>query len=163
MPCDPYTEAGYFETIGKMAVCVERNVADLVLMGITPTYPSEKYGYVGPETDSRNAEGSMKVRQFTEKPNVERAKQLLSIGALWNGGVFAYRLGYLMDIVARYIKVGDFDVEASSEVQTGGPATDVIDRQTGSRVKMPSASHMKDILGIATDVERATFVQQSHD
>ena len=109
MPCDPFTEAGYFETIGKMAVCVERNVADLVLMGITPTYPSEKYGYVVPETDSRNAEGSMKVRQFTEKPNVERAKQLLSIGALWNGGVFAFRLGYMMDIVRKYIKSNSFE------------------------------------------------------
>ncbi len=109
MPCDPYTEAGYFETIGKMAVCVERNVADLVLMGITPTYPSEKYGYVVPETESRNAEGSMKVRQFTEKPNVERAKQLLSIGALWNGGVFAFRLGYMMDIVRKYIKSDSFE------------------------------------------------------
>ena len=109
MPCDPFTEAGYFETIGKMAVCVERNVADLVLMGITPTYPSEKYGYVVPETDSRNVEGSMKVRQFTEKPNVERAKQLLSIGALWNGGVFAFRLGYMMDIVRKYIKSDSFE------------------------------------------------------
>ena len=46
MPCDPYTEAGYFETIRKMAQCVETNVADLVLMGIKPTYPSAKYGYV---------------------------------------------------------------------------------------------------------------------
>ena len=109
MPCDPFTEAGYFETIGKMAVCVERNVADLVLMGITPTYPSEKYGYVVPETESRNVEGSMKVRQFTEKPNVERAKQLLSIGALWNGGVFAFRLGYMMDIVRKYIKSDSFE------------------------------------------------------
>lgn len=109
MPCDPFTEAGYFETIGKMAVCVESNVADLVLMGITPTYPSEKYGYVVLETDSRNAEGSMKVRQFTEKPNVERAKQLLSIGALWNGGVFAFKLGYMMDIVRKYIKSDSFE------------------------------------------------------
>lgn len=33
MPCDPYTEAGYFHTIAKMVQCVERNVADLVLMG----------------------------------------------------------------------------------------------------------------------------------
>lgn len=49
MPCDPYTEAGYFETIRKMAQCVETNVADLVLMGIKPTYPSAKYGYVVPE------------------------------------------------------------------------------------------------------------------
>ena len=109
MPCDPFTETGYFETIGKMAVYVERNVADLVLMGITPTYPSEKYGYVVPETNSRNAEGSMKVRQFTENPNVERAKKLLSIGALWNGGVFAFRLGYMMEIAQRYVKADSFE------------------------------------------------------
>lgn len=34
MPCDPYTELGYFETIGKMVECVKNNVADLILMGI---------------------------------------------------------------------------------------------------------------------------------
>ena len=109
MPCDPFTEAGYFETIGKMVRCVQADVAELVLMGITPTYPSEKYGYVVPETDSKNEEGSMKVRQFTEKPNVERAKELLSMGALWNGGVFAFRLGYMMDIVRKYIKSDSFE------------------------------------------------------
>ncbi|MGN1233484.1 MAG: sugar phosphate nucleotidyltransferase [Candidatus Cryptobacteroides sp.] len=109
MPCDPFTEAGYFSTIGKMAVCVEKKVADLVLMGITPTYPSEKYGYVVPETDSSNVEGSMKVCKFTEKPNVERAKELLEMGALWNGGVFAFRLGYMMDIVRKYIKSDSFE------------------------------------------------------
>ena len=109
MPCDPFTEAGYFETIGAMVRCVQANVAELVLMGITPTYPSEKYGYVVPETDSKNEEGSMKVRQFTEKPNVERAKELLSMGALWNGGVFAFRLGYMMDIVRKYIKSDSFE------------------------------------------------------
>ena len=49
MPCDPYTEAGYFKTIGKMVECVNENVAELVLMGIQPTYPSEKYGYVAPD------------------------------------------------------------------------------------------------------------------
>ena len=68
MPCDPFTEAGYFETIGRMVRCVEADVAELVLMGITPTYPSEKYGYVVPVTDHLMAEGSMAVSKFTEKP-----------------------------------------------------------------------------------------------
>lgn len=109
MPCDPFTESGYFEAIGRMVKCVEADVADLVLMGITPTYPSEKYGYVVPETACKNIEGSMAVRQFTEKPNVERAKELLSMGALWNGGVFAFRLGYMMDIVRKYIVSDSFE------------------------------------------------------
>ena len=109
MPCDPFTEAGYFETIGKMVRCVEADVAELVLMGITPTYPSEKYGYVVPVTDHLMAEGSMSVSKFTEKPNVERAKELLEMGALWNGGVFAFRLGYMMEIAQRYVKADSFE------------------------------------------------------
>lgn len=52
MLCDFYTELGYFETIGKMVECVKQDVAELVHMGITPTYPSEKYGYVVPEKAS---------------------------------------------------------------------------------------------------------------
>lgn len=109
MPCDPFTEAGYFETIGRMVKCVEADVAELVLMGITPTYPSEKYGYVVPVTDHLMAEGSMAVSKFTEKPNVERAKELLAMGALWNGGVFAFRLGYMMEIAQRYVKADSFE------------------------------------------------------
>ena len=109
MPCDPFTESGYFETIGRMVRCVEADVAELVLMGITPTYPSEKYGYVVPVTDHLMAEGSMAVSKFTEKPNVERAKELLGMGALWNGGVFAFRLGYMMEIAQRYVKADSFE------------------------------------------------------
>ena len=109
MPCDPFTEAGYFETIGKMVKCVEADVAELVLMGITPTYPSEKYGYVVPVTDHLKVEGSMAVSKFTEKPNVERARELLGMGALWNGGVFAFRLGYMMEIAQRYVKADSFE------------------------------------------------------
>ena len=93
MPCDPYTEAGYFSTIARMAAAVVDNVADLVLMGIKPTYPSEKYGYVVPE--SRSVSEWSRVTRFTEKPDEATATRLIAEGAFWNGGVFAFRLGYL--------------------------------------------------------------------
>lgn len=111
MPCDPYTEAGYFETIGRMVECVQQDVAELVLMGITPTYPSEKYGYVVPEEamSSEQRAMSLSVARFTEKPTTAVAEQLLQQGALWNGGVFAFRLGYLMNIVRRYITSDSFE------------------------------------------------------
>ena len=116
MPCDPYTEVGYFETIGKMAECVRQNVADLVLMGITPTYPSEKYGYVVPASGNENSLNSQpstlnfqRVSRFTEKPTVSVAEELLKEGAFWNGGVFAFRLGYMMDIVSKYIQSDSFE------------------------------------------------------
>lgn len=108
MPCDPYTEIGYFETVSKMVDCVKQDVAELVLMGITPTYPSEKYGYIVPVINSGN-EIYKKVARFTEKPTVSIAEELLKQNAFWNGGVFAFRLGYMMNIVRKYIISDSFD------------------------------------------------------
>ena len=108
MPCDPFTEAGYFETVKCMAGAVEAGSADLVLMGIRPTYPSEKFGYVVPQSGAPAVAGAIPVARFTEKPDTARAVQLLSEGALWNGGVFAFRLGYMMEIVGRYVKADSF-------------------------------------------------------
>ena len=118
MPCDVYTESKYFATIGKMVETVENDVADLVLMGITPTYPSEKFGYVVPEsitsTDSVKYASSvfnndcLRVARFTEKPNEEKAKELLKQNAFWNGGVFAFHLGYIMNIVNQYLQAETF-------------------------------------------------------
>ena len=107
MPCDVYTESRYFVTIGKMVETVKNNVADLVLMGIAPTYPSEKFGYVVPK-EAETSEGVKMVERFAEKPNEEKAKQLLEQGAYWNGGVFAFRLGYMMNIVDQYLKTNTF-------------------------------------------------------
>ena len=115
MPCDPYTEAGYFDTIRQMVASVEANVADLVLMGITPTYPSEKYGYVVPnengELRMENGEEitALSVHRFTEKPTTAVAEELIKQHALWNGGVFAFRLGYMMAIVRKYINADTFE------------------------------------------------------
>lgn len=112
MPCDPYTEIEYFETIARMVECVQNDVAELVLMGITPTYPSAKYGYVVPQTRANGQEptvNSLPVARFTEKPTVAVAEELLKQGALWNGGVFAFRLGYMMNIVRKYITSASFE------------------------------------------------------
>jgi mannose-1-phosphate guanylyltransferase len=105
MPCDSYTEAHYFDSIRTMAQAVEEGVADLILMGIKPTYPSAKYGYVVPENGSNNI---YKVNRFTEKPDVPTAEKLIAQNAFWNGGVFAFKLGYLSDIVDRYIQANSF-------------------------------------------------------
>ncbi|KAB4218061.1 cupin domain-containing protein [Bacteroides uniformis] len=107
MPCDPYTETGYYETIRRMAEVVKSETAELVLMGIKPTYQSAKYGYVVPMSDNTES-GIYRVSRFTEKPDVTTAGKLISEGAFWNGGVFAFRLGYMTDIIARYIKADTF-------------------------------------------------------
>lgn len=107
MPCDPYTETGYFVTVERMVEAVKAREAELVLMGITPDSPSSKFGYVVP--DSRDAgKPVQKVLRFTEKPDTKTAEGLLRQHAFWNGGVFAFRLGYMMGIVEKYVRENEF-------------------------------------------------------
>lgn len=92
-PVDPYVELSYFEALKKLADLAARGEANLTLMGIEPTYPSEKYGYIIP-VDSSPVSA---VSTFREKPDVDTARRYIAEGALWNGGVFAFRLGYLLE------------------------------------------------------------------
>ena len=48
-PVDPYVENDYFEALKALGDRAAVSSANLVLMGIEPTYPSEKYGYIIPE------------------------------------------------------------------------------------------------------------------
>ena len=92
-PVDPYVDDAYFEALVKLSGLAAEGSAALNLMGIEPAYPSEKYGYIIPETREEISPVSM----FREKPDAETAKKYIAEGALWNGGVFAFRLGYMLD------------------------------------------------------------------
>lgn len=98
-PVDPYVELDYFETLKELERIAKKGDANLVLMGIEPTYPSEKYGYIIPE----KKETISRVMEFKEKPTQTRAEEYLSCGALWNGGVFAFRIDYLLKKVQEEI------------------------------------------------------------
>ena len=78
--------------------------ANLVLMGIEPTYPSEKYGYIIPENEGNVAP----VSTFKEKPDAATAAEYIRQGALWNGGVFAFRLKYMLDKAHELIDFTDY-------------------------------------------------------
>ena len=103
-PVDPYVEDDYFLALKKLAEQAEKGQANLVLMGITPTYPSEKYGYILPVDKSPVTE----VSSFREKPDKETAEQYIRKGALWNGGVFAYKLKYVLDKAHEMISFTDY-------------------------------------------------------
>ena len=104
-PVDPYVKREYFEALQNLAVQAEKNEANLVLMGIEPTYPSEKYGYIIPKSNTATA----MVSTFKEKPTVDLAKQYIEEGALWNGGVFAFKLSYLIDKAHELIDYIDYE------------------------------------------------------
>lgn len=103
-PVDPYVEDDYFEKLKELSAQADKGEANLVLMGIEPTYPSEKYGYIIPESH----DAISNVSTFKEKPDVETAKNYISQGALWNGGVFAYKLKYVLDKAHELIDFTDY-------------------------------------------------------
>ena len=103
-PVDPYVDNTYYEAVQKLQELAEAGAANLTLMGIEPTYPSEKYGYIIPE----NGDDVSKVKEFKEKPDTETAKKYLSQNALWNAGIFAFKLGYLVDKAHSMIDFEDY-------------------------------------------------------
>lgn len=92
-PVDPFVEDEYFHALKALGEQAEKGEANLVLMGIEPTYPSEKYGYIIPKSNDTVSD----VATFKEKPDTETARGYIRQGALWNGGVFAFKLGYLVN------------------------------------------------------------------
>ncbi|WP_321017418.1 sugar phosphate nucleotidyltransferase [Eisenbergiella porci] len=103
-PVDPYVDNTYYEAVKTLQEMAEQGEANLTLMGIQPTYPSEKYGYIIPE----NGENVSKVSEFKEKPDTETAKKYITEHALWNAGIFAFKLGYLLNKAHGMIDFEDY-------------------------------------------------------
>ncbi len=103
-PVDPYVEEEYFAALKELGELAKEGAARLLLLGIEPTYPSEKYGYIIPEGSQKLS----RVSVFKEKPTAEAAAEYIRQGALWNGGVFACRLGYLMEQAHKRIDFTDY-------------------------------------------------------
>ncbi len=104
-PVDPFVEQDYFEAVIRLGKLAGTGASNLALLGILPSYPSEKYGYILPEDGGAVS----RVRAFREKPDVETARRFIGQGALWNGGVFAARLGYLLRCAKERIGLTDYD------------------------------------------------------
>lgn len=98
-PIDPYVNEDYFESLKELEKLAKTGSSNLYLMGIEPTYPSEKYGYIIPSSKEKVST----VESFKEKPDLETAKKYLEMGALWNSGVFAFKIGYLMEVAHKLI------------------------------------------------------------
>lgn len=99
MPVDPFVEDQFFDKVKDLEEVIEQSGMDLALIGVNPTYASTKYGYIIPSKEEINHEQPqtfIKVNGFKEKPTEEQAQRLIEQHALWNCGVFAFRLGYII-------------------------------------------------------------------
>ncbi len=103
-PVDPYVEDSYFAGLTRLDALAAAGEAKLVLMGIEPAGPSDKYGYIIPEDKASVS----RVKAFREKPDTETAKGYLAQGALWNAGVFAFKLSYVLDIARKAVDFKDY-------------------------------------------------------
>lgn len=103
-PVDSYVEADYYQMAFRLSELAKRGEANLVLMGIEPTCPSEAYGYLIPQS----REEISGIVAFKEKPDTKTAESYLKEGALWNSGVFAYKIGYLLEIARRMLGFADY-------------------------------------------------------
>lgn len=92
-PVDPFVNQDYFESLLELEKLAIKGQAKLSLLGMEPTYPSAKYGYILPVTGDRIS----KVKSFKEKPDEQLAAEYISQGGLWNGGIFAFQIGYLCE------------------------------------------------------------------
>lgn len=96
LPVDPYTDDGYFATLSRLETYLEQSGADIALMGAVPDAPSEKYGYILP---AENRGEYSTVGAFREKPDLTTAAALIAQGAVFNCGVFCFRIGLICDML----------------------------------------------------------------
>ena len=99
IPVDPYTQQEYFDVLSSLEKVIDKSGADIALMGATPNEPSEKFGYIVPDKDFGDY---LTVSHFEEKPSKEKAEKLIEDGAMWNCGVFCFKIGSLMSKLKEY-------------------------------------------------------------
>ncbi len=89
------TEIGY-------EFATQHNV--IVTFGIKPHYPETNYGYI--ELGEELKKGVFRVSRFTEKPDLEKAKEFLSGGNyLWNSGIFMFRVSKIIQELEKYTEI----------------------------------------------------------
>lgn len=106
MPIDTFADQAYYDRMVDLDREVQRNTADLVLLGVRPVYPSEKYGYIIPVSQDCNVST---VKEFREKPDTKTAQEFIAQGGLWNCGVFAFKLGFVTDIARKYFDASSYE------------------------------------------------------
>lgn len=92
LPVDPFVDDAFFEKVKELDDLLNATQTTLGLIGIRPTYPSSKYGYIMPKKEKI-------VAYFKEKPSEKEAVKLIDDNAVWNAGVFAFKLKTMKKIL----------------------------------------------------------------
>lgn len=104
-PVDHFVDQDYYCMVEKMCKEARQGEAEIILMGIEPTCPSDKYGYIIPSDESYLSW----VKQFKEKPKPVMAKKYINDGALWNAGVFAFSVRFILNLAEKILGTSDYE------------------------------------------------------
>lgn len=76
---------------------------NLLTLGVTPSSPHTGYGYIQATTACVDRPGILKVKSFTEKPDLHMAEMFVSSGEFyWNAGMFLWRADSILKAFERY-------------------------------------------------------------
>lgn len=101
LPSDHYIEGdkSYLQTLEQAVEIADKKRA-IVTIGIEPSRPETGYGYIEMGDRVNGHIPTFKIARFTEKPNLEVAKDFLLKGTyLWNSGMFIFRADVLFTIL----------------------------------------------------------------
>ena len=93
----------FVETVGRGLDFVEKH-DKLVVVGVKPTIPETRYGYIQADTPIEGSEGMYTVRTFTEKPEYEFAKIFMESGEFyWNSGIYIWNVNTIIDTMTTFL------------------------------------------------------------
>ena len=112
-------EMAFIKAMDEGMTFVENNDG-LLTLGIKPTSPETGYGYIQKGMQVIGSDDTMKVKSFTEKPNLEMAKMLIATGEFfWNSGIFLWNANTILKAFETYMpeiceifKADEDDLEA---------------------------------------------------
>ena len=91
----------FVETVGRGLDFVEKH-DKLVVVGIKPTIPETRYGYIQADVPVEGSDGMYTVRTFTEKPEYEFAKIFMESGEFyWNSGIYICNVQAIIDAMSK--------------------------------------------------------------
>lgn len=107
LPSDHYIEENdkFIKTL-KEAIELANKKRAIVTLGIEPRSPETGYGYIEMGEEVQGNIKAYKVQRFTEKPNIEVARDFLSRGDyLWNSGIFVFRADIILREYQKYLPI----------------------------------------------------------
>jgi len=98
-------EEKFCKVIGECMDFVEKNDA-LLTLGIMPDRPETGYGYIQANRKQpvKGHDNLLKVKTFTEKPDIDLAKIFIQSGDFyWNSGIFIWNINSILSAFQSYL------------------------------------------------------------